>query len=691
MEVIKLSRIIVEGRTEMNERIQRLISLLLKEPDITITEVMHKLSLTRRQINYAIGIINSELTFQNIEIIKRHRDGKFSFSPDIAKLLKKDNTSSTLDYKENERQALIIIYLLYHLDYISLNHLTDFVGYSRTTIVSDIRDLQKILRKYNLKISYDRIKGYHLNGTEENIMRLATYIIIRYADIVSSKISMDFLDNKIKAKAVAVILEIENQFNATFSDQYFEVLHELIEIILIRSNINNFKENLDPLVTSTKEYIFLRKYALLADIDDQHIKWISLEILSSNVYDKANGNLGLDEMKILNFVHQIVEGFKAKTVVEIEDQDQFEIRLLNHIRPACYRVKYELPSLGIVETISDSRHEILEQIVRELIIPLEKWLGTSFPTNEIRLLTYYFGYQLADEREEIMPKRIKYKAVVVCSNGIILSNILVDKLREIFPEMNFILTMSAREFKNATKDFDVVISTIPLSTNLPQYLVKPDMSYSDKISLRYRVLKELGIERTDSQVNQILKLVEKYAEINDSNELKNGIKHILLSKSTDIVNKSRLPNLLAYIKPNYIQVIDRKLEWHEALSTALAPLEKNKVVEKKYYQELVNQINSKYNYSFLGKYIAIPHSTPDKGIKNDGISVLISKQPIILPYGKRVRILAPIAFYNMGKYLNAINQFVALATDESVMEKILTASRNNEAYEVIKEYVEREQ
>ena len=45
----------------MNNRIQKIISLLLKEPNITITEMMQKLSLTRRQINYAINLIDEKL------------------------------------------------------------------------------------------------------------------------------------------------------------------------------------------------------------------------------------------------------------------------------------------------------------------------------------------------------------------------------------------------------------------------------------------------------------------------------------------------------------------------------------------------------------------------------------------------------------------------------------------------------
>lgn len=317
-EVSGLDRINAEGRTTMNERIQKLISLLLKKPDITITEVMQKLSLTRRQVNYALSIVNDQLKAEKLVPIKRHHNGKFEITEDTADYLQMDRGLGLTEYRDEERQALILFYLICNLDYVSLRHLTHFVGYSRTTIVSDIRNISRLLKKWRLELKYNRQTGYHLTGTEEDILRLATYLIINYKDLLVTKSSDNFFKHNIRNLATTVILEIENKFRATFSDRYFETLRELIEIILLRSTNDNFQEQLDSLILSTREYQFLRNYTLLKDLDNQHIKWITLEILSSNVYDKDNSDFGEDENKILDFVHQIVEGFKAKTIVDIE-------------------------------------------------------------------------------------------------------------------------------------------------------------------------------------------------------------------------------------------------------------------------------------------------------------------------------------------------------------------------------------
>lgn len=679
----------------MNNRIQKIISLLLKEPNIKIMEMMQQLSLTRRQINYAVGLINEELKKKNLPIIERHRDGSFSFSQSIKEVLpiySKDADDNT--YSDSDRQALILIYLIFNKEYVSLSHFTTFLDYSKTTISYDLREVNRITKNFDLEVIYNRLEGFSLLGSEDNIFRLATDIILGHTKLLTDKVVSKLNPSMTIAKqSTVLIMDIEDKFKASFSDKYFDALKIIIQAILVRSVDSQVKnKKVDSFISETKEYQYLKQHPLLKNVDDEYIKWIALEILSSNLYDKSNLDYGPDELQILKFIHQIVEGFKAKTLVKIDDQPRFEQRLLNHLRPACFRVKYNLPSLGSIGVVNQDNHEILMKIVTELVQPLKLWLGTKFPENEIRLLTYYFGYQLAGNFEAHDNLAPKYKAVVVCSSGIIMSKILIKELRALFPEMNFLFTMSAREFEESDEKFDVVFTTIPLDTKLPQYMVSTNMNYSKKIGLRYQVLNDLGLEKRDAQVRKILNLISKYAKVTDNDQLRSGIEKILVTNDSESVkkgNSQELPNLLSYIKPQYIQVIDRELNWRTALQTALQPLIDDHKVDERYFKELAKQIENPYNYSFLGRYISIPHSSPHHGIKDDGISMLISKTPILLPNNKSVRVIAPIAFFHMDRFLKAINQFTSLAIDPETIQKLINVSTSKEAYQVLEEYVQK--
>lgn len=657
--------------------------------------MMQKLSLTRRQINYAISLIDAELKKQDLPPIKRYRNGKFDFSPAIQKLLpiySKQDLDKT--YTDSERQALILLYLIFNKNYVSLDDFTSLLDYSKTTISYDLKEINRLIQRFKLKVVYSRLEGFSLVGSEDNIFRLATESTLKHIDLLTNNVVNRFNPNiTIQKQSTILIMDIEDKFKATFSDKYFDALKVLIEAIKVRSlYITDTHQKIDKFITQTKEYQYLKQHPFLKDMDYEHVKWIALEILSSNLYNKNNVDYGLDEIQILKFIHQIVEGFKAKTFVKIKDQDQFEKRLLNHLRPACFRVKYDLPSLGSIGKIQQDNHEILMKIVTELVKPLELWLGTKFPENEIKLLTYYFGYQLVGNFETHDINAPKYKAVVVCSNGIIMSKILIRELKKLFPEINFLFTMSAREFEKSNENFDVVFTTIPLKTSLSQYMVNANMGYSQKIGLRYRVLNNLGLEKTDTQVTEILNLISKYADVTDSSQLKTEIERVLIAnkkESNRSQPKEEFPDLLAYIKPKYIQVIDTKIEWHVALRTALQPLIDDQKVEEKYYKELVNQIDNPYNYSFLGRYISIPHSSPDHGIKDDGISMLILKDPLLLPNNKKVRVIAPIAFFHRNRFLKAINQFASLAVDRDTVKRLINSPTSKQAYQVLKNYVEK--
>ncbi|MCT6847123.1 MAG: PTS sugar transporter subunit IIA, partial [Lactobacillus helsingborgensis] len=410
--------------------------------------------------------------------------------------------------------------------------------------------------------------------------------------------------------------------------------------------------------------------------------------------DKNNSEYSPDEIELFGFVHQIVEGFKSRTLVNIQDQSRFEKRLLNHLRPACFRVKYRLPSIETLNLDNDKDEQLLVNIIKDLIKPLEQWIGTKFSEDEVKLLTYYFGYLLFDNANSQKISNAKYNAVVVCSNGIIMSNILIKILKNIFPEISFLGTMSSREFSESDHDFNVVFSNMPLKTKLHNYIVKPNMTSTEKTTLRYRVLKDLGLEKVDYQLNALLNLIAKYAKVDNEAKLRNEIISILLSDYEKNDRKGEdageLPNLLNYIKEKYIKVISsKKTDWKDALYQALEPLIEDNKVEDQYYFELVDQISNRYNYSFLGQDMAIPHAVPEKGIKDDGISLLISHYPIKLPYGKKVRIIAPIAFFHMDRYLNAINQLADLSTNDREINKLLNTNTSEQAFTILKEYVER--
>ncbi|MCU9789832.1 transcriptional antiterminator, partial [Enterococcus faecalis] len=94
--------------------------------------------------------------------------------------------------------------------------------------------------------------------------------------------------------------------------------------------------------------------------------------------------------------------------------------------------------------------------------------------------------------------------VIVCQNGVVVSKLMMENLKKLFPELHFIASLSKRDFYKYEEDYDLVFSTTPLNTDMNQYIVDPIMTYNQQIQLRYNVLNKLGLNKVDSDVDKLI-------------------------------------------------------------------------------------------------------------------------------------------------------------------------------------------
>lgn len=115
-------------------------------------------------------------------------------------------------------------------------------------------------------------------------------------------------------------------------------------------------------------------------LSKSYMEWFTLLFLTSNIFEsKTTQNYDSDQ-ELRKLISQMVENFQNQTLILIDDREDFERRILSHLRPACFRIRYNL-SLGVYSIdslIKDSNHAILIDLMKELIIPIENWLNKAF-------------------------------------------------------------------------------------------------------------------------------------------------------------------------------------------------------------------------------------------------------------------------------------------------------------------------
>lgn len=672
----------------MNERIREIISILLKNPTIKSSELADKLSLTKRQVNYAITQFNQEMALNKLSGIVRKNDGTFFVPLEVVQTITENLISNEL-YSDQERVVIILYILTLNNEYTSVQHFLDYLEVSRSTFTEDIKRAQWLVEKYRLEIIYDRTNGYHIEGSEHYLLHLISDLVKQY-HLMNQEIYESIFGKEVTFENIMhIIHSMEQMLHLSYSDESIEYLKIFLMILMIRANKSGkqddfFKGDLK----TTPEYRML-SILLMEDnleISNGYKEWMALAFLTSNIFEKKTTQEYDSDAELKGYIHEMVNSFEEQTLIIVDDRKSFEQRLLNHLRPACFRIKYDL-SLGTYSfenLVKDSNHGILVELMKDLIIPIEDWLGKAFPNDELDLLSYYFGYQLISNNQ--MSNNQQPRAVIVCQNGVVVSKLMMENLKKLFPELHFIASLSKRDFYKYEEDYDLVFSTTPLNTDMNQYIVDPIMSYNQQIQLRYNVLNKLGLNKVDSDVDKLINTIRKYANIDNLSQLKDEIKMFLIQQDDQpsINEIDSLPSLTYYLKPSYIQVKDKCSTWEEAFRIACIPLLENRVVTDEFVEDCIKQAAYPDYSSYLGNNSCIPHTSKENGILKDGISLLVLKQPIILPDGKRIKYIFPLSFSDLTKHLKAINQLADLCRDSKLLQDISESLSEKEIYQLIR-------
>lgn len=643
-------------------------------------QLSDKLNLTNRQISYSLRKINEELETCGLEKIIRHKNGEWIYSlRDLQKLLNTINQNKENDideyFESKYRIYAEIVYLFINEEnQVNIDDLSLFFDMSRNTIILDLRKIKRLLEKKSCKLEYQKAEGYLIKGDELDITYLILYFInqLYNKNFLLKKFDHIF-ENKMEYDVLEIIQVYEQYFELRFSDNDFIKLSILLSIFLIR--FNNTERRIEYLrdnISTVPEYIFIEKY-----FNENHIYYrnkhdlslITLLFLSSST---ISNNSNLDDTNLIKAIKEMIRLFQLKTSIEIKNSELLAHKLYFHLKPVFYRLKYNIEISGnSYELMSnDFVTSTIYDFLLTCIAPIEDYLGFSLPDEEVRLISYYFGGEIynAASEDDYIPKR----AIVVCSNGLIVASLMKQMLSDLFPEFDFVNTFPAREVESFDDNYDICFSNIPLSDVKNNYIIQPLMSDEEKSRLRINVLKDFEMTQTIRKTDSLLSIVKKYSKIVDENKLTNEIHKYLLSISS--VENSPPKNLLNYIGGR-IKLISKKITWKEAMYEAGHLLVDDGLATEKYIDKLVEIIGKEDNsYLFLNERIAIPHSSPEFGVLKEGCSIIISKEPIEFPHNHKVHIIIPFSLFKSDEHFYALSQLANFSKDINVQNQLIKFS-----------------
>jgi len=683
----------------------QIIQELLKGNVIYSKDLAVTLGLTLRQLSYSLAKINQELCDNKFKPIERDIRGKWKVEKDSLNwLVSKTNSSLMIEssryelndnYEEiidpNYRVLFEIIFIIGYSGTVRIQNIQDYTHVSRNTILSDLKQVNNTLVNMNLSLRYTPLHGYTIDGSDKEIKHAIVKIISK---LIKEKAQIKFLDTLFKNtrdKIVHLISLSEEKLQLKYSDTSFLVLSYSLELsAMYIGKKTEVKTNSSTVLEDTEEYQFLLEALPELNIpfrNSDDIEWYCLLFLSSNT---IQNKVSFYDKKLYLAIQEMISIFEQKTSIRIKKSEFLAKRLFAHLRPAIFRIGFNVPiddiSLESID-IEKVEYKTIFGILQDCVHPIEEIVGKRLPLNEIKLISFYFGGELLNQAPKLTTKK---RAIVVCSNGLIVAKLMLKTLTDLFPELIFLTTASAREFSEHASDYDIVFSTVPLCTNSLEYIVSPLLNEDDQVRLRIKVLRDLMLEDIHKETIEIINIVKKHTKLINETAINYDISSYLAdikmtnAKTTKTSGSKDFLPLSYYLKEKYITLSENRFcDWQEALLSSCKPLLNNDVIIKNYVNKLIEQLSDPKSYFFLNEKIAIPHSIPEDGVNKEACALLVSHYPIVFPGNHEVHFIVPFALLNSDKHLYALNQLISFSKDINFQEELLKVTTTSEAFRLI--------
>lgn len=664
----------------IDKRSSDLLKLFIENNELSELMISNELSITKKQISYAIDKLNDSLISKGIPKVEKRYGVYFFDKASISMLIgKTDEIFDIYYFSQEERVYIIVIYILFNDEFLSSYHFIDELNISKSTFLGDQKEVKKILNEYDLQMSYDRKEGYKITGNEYNI-RLVSINAIKHLLRIQAgdKIVKKYLkitDEKMKS-VLEIIKLIEHKFKLHYTDEKLLELPYFIIICIERINKGKIIDLLPQEfvhISGTREFIALKE--VFSDIQYKNeILFLTSIVKTINV----TFNQYFHNEEFNDVVNKVIDKFTSECFITIENREWLYKALLQHFVPAYYRIKFGYHIDNEITPDIGEYYEYLHMIVKKSVEPFEELIGSEIPENELSYFTVLFagflrreGYKEIEENRKI--------AIVVCTNGISVSNFLLLSLMKLFPELRFDTTLSQREFYDYNKEYDIVFTTVPLKCYKPVYILKPFSDELTKQKFREKVLNDFyGVKTHIIDTSTVVDIIEKYASIKEKNKLfeqLNNYFHPVENEMYLNIKKSKLAKLFT---EKTVKVSHDKLFWKDAISLCANPLIQNNSIEKRYVEKIISDIEKNQPFLLIADGFMVSHAGINDGVNKVSMSLLKLPRKISIDGYMEADFILTIATPNYEDHLEYLKELNESLSQNNFINRLRKCNTDKE-------------
>ena len=131
---------------------------------------------------------------------------------------------------------------------------------------------------------------------------------------------------------------------------------------------------------------------------------------------------------------------------------------------------------------------------------------------------------------------------------------------------------------------------------------------------------------------------------------------------------------MKHLKRENVQICEKATDWHDAIRTAVLPLERGGYVEPRYKEEIIKNVEELGPYIVLAENIAMPHARAEQGVLKTQFSVTLFREPVWFDSKEMpARLFVTLAAADPDSHQDALVVLSELLDDEVTVAKMLQA------------------
>lgn len=467
------------------ERRKKILQLLIdSEQAVPVAEIARVLGISSKTVRNELDRLEKNVSDYQCAVIKTPGKGirLEGDNRNLVRLQKSfEKNSEGQEDSPAERQYLIFFQLCGSSEAVLIKELCACYYISKTTINSDIKELNRLVVPYRISVVYEKQQGLKVAGDENDIRNAMVGVISRrFGGTIGTAVKLDgaqiLYDDSIRvlenmlgmdlAVLIDLIREAELAFRCKFSSESMLELALYLGVMCRRAGMGytvTISRDLGEVLYGSLQLGFCNQiadklehqYGIHLSMSER--EYILLRILSAQKLKAASvpeDGMLIGERDISREIEEFICAVGDRLGIDFHNDKELYERLYNHIKPSVFRLLLGL-DLGnsLLKQIEQEYRKIF-RIIQEYIVILNDAFHIEFPENEIAYLTLHFVVAL----EKLTPK---IRILLVCASGLGLSQLMVSRLQGMFRNIEIAGAISVydiEDYRNA--NIDMIISTV---------------------------------------------------------------------------------------------------------------------------------------------------------------------------------------------------------------------------------------